>query len=186
MNLGFNNFWATPFYYSRMENDELIQSLIDNFLSKSNTNNFHESLDFNLFDSEEKFILEFKNDIVYPAFKSYVSEVFKKNLDDYGYQMKAWYNVSSTPSHNHSGSNLSAVFYLMVPSENDGGKITFTDPRINSNRGYPTDFRNIFEPLNYQPILGDFIIFPSFVYHYVHASNTKRLCIPVDLFLNNE
>lgn len=185
MKLGFNDFWPTSFYYGKMENDELIQSLINNFLSYD-YDSFHEYLDFNLFDSEEKFILEFKNNVVYPAFKSYAGEVFKKNLDDHDHKMKGWYNISSQPSHNHSGANLSAVFYLIGPSESGGGKITFTDPRINSNRGYPTDFRNIFEPLNYQPILGDFIVFPSFVYHYVHASNTKRLCIAVDLFLYND
>jgi hypothetical protein len=186
MNQGFNDFWPTTFYHGKIEDDKILEDLAGEFFSIKNFYREH-SEDFNLFDLKTDSVLKFKNDIVYPAFKLYLSKVFNKNIDDFGYQMKSWFTQSSLPSHNHSGAHLSAVFYILTGPQIEGGSLFFTDPRNNSNRGYPLEFRNIFQSVQYQPMMGDFVVFPSFVYHYVSAcSSTHRLCVPVDLYLENE
>jgi hypothetical protein len=188
MNHGFNDFWPTTFYHGKIEDDKILEGLANEFFSVRNFDpNYSEKNSFNLFDLKTDSVLKFKNDIVYPAFKLYLSKVFNQNIDDFGYKMKSWFNQSSQPSHNHSGAHLSAVFYILCNNRIDEGNIIFTDPRSNSNRGYPLSFQNIFQPVVYQPVMGDFIVFPSFVYHYVSAcSSTHRLCVPVDLFLENK
>ena len=85
------------------------------------------------------------------------------------------------PKHNHSGSHLSAVFYLLCEEKN-GGNIVLHDPRTNANRGYVDDFQSMFDKVRFTPSSGDVLIFPSFLYHNVETFNGKmRLAMPVDL-----
>jgi hypothetical protein len=187
MNLGFNEFWTTNFYRGKIEDTEILENLANAFFSTPNFNEDNTIKDSNLFECDNECVLNFKNNIVYPTFKLYLNEIFHQNLDDFDCEMKSWFNQSSLPSHNHSGAHLSAVFYILTGEQTEGGSLIFTDPRNNSNRGYPLEFQNIFQPVQYQPVMGDFIVFPSFVYHYVSAcSSNHRLCLPVDLFLGTD
>jgi hypothetical protein len=88
------------------------------------------------------------------------------------------------PAHNHSGSQLSGVFYLFT-DDTSTGKITFFDPKGNANRGYnPAKWNSLFSPLTLTAESGSFVIFPSYLYHQVSFfTGNIRIAIPVDLFL---
>ena len=87
------------------------------------------------------------------------------------------------PYHNHRGSQLSLVYYVLS-EKTETGSIHFTDPRHNANRGYDMKFLPWFEGLKLTVETGDLVVFPSFLYHYVSTYlGNVRIAIPVDLFL---
>lgn len=145
----------------------------------------------NILDKPHEVIAEFKETVVYPAFNSFLRNTLNKSIDDWGgHKTQGWVagygNDYSIAHHNHSGSQLSAVFYLMCDSINKGGQIIFTDPRQNANRGYDTSFQGWFKPLQIIPTNGDIVVFPSYLYHYVTTYQSNiRIALPVDLFLFN-
>jgi hypothetical protein len=88
------------------------------------------------------------------------------------------------PVHNHAGSPISSVFYLMNEEQQAGGELVLMDPRHNANRGYQEQFKPMFENQYYAPKSGEFTMFPGFVYHHTLPFKGKiRLAMPVDLFL---
>jgi hypothetical protein len=137
----------------------------------------------------DKGFSEFKDKVIVPEFNNFLKETLKKPLDSWtGYKLQGW--VTGTKSdyslnlHNHKGSQVSAVFYLLCDKVDSGGIITFTDPRSNANRGYDPSFAPWFDHLSLQPKSGDIVIFPSFLYHFVTTyQGFIRMAVPVDLFL---
>ena len=88
------------------------------------------------------------------------------------------------PAHNHSGASVSAVFYLMCEEDNQGGELVAIDPRTNANRGYKDEFKPLFANLVYTPQSGEYLMFPSYLYHHTNVfTGSLRLAMPVDLFL---
>lgn len=183
---GFNLLWPTYVWKGRIYNKKLADTVSQHILTnygEANKVSSNVSGD-NLFD--DKFFTEFKNDIVKPAFDDYLT-INETKLDRLDYDLRAWvtgYGTSyAMPKHNHSGSHLSAVFYLLADEwEENGGKIRLHDPRTNANRGYTTQFGHFFEHMEYQPKSYDILIFPSFLYHNVETFNGKlRLAVPIDL-----
>lgn len=182
------NLWATPFSSSRM-GDKYREDLINHILMKYDLNK--PPSDFgkhNILNDEDESVIQFKNNVVLPAFNSFLRNTLGKEITDWdSYKMHGWlagavqgYNINY---HNHRGSQLSAVFYLLC-EEGVGGEITFTDPRQNSNRAYDASFEPWFQHLSIEPKSGDFVVFPSFLYHFVSTyGGNIRLAIPVDLFL---
>jgi len=86
--------------------------------------------------------------------------------------------------HNHSGSQLSGVFYLTVPQ----GKLVLYDPRYNANRGYPTSIRDKeFKKIELEVQEGDIVIFPSFLWHESTENTTghPRIIMPVDAWMRD-
>lgn len=144
----------------------------------------------NIFENNSEDIQEFRKEVVIPAFDNFLKETLQKSITHWaGYRDKAWiagYNRDySLAYHNHRGSQLSAVFYLLCEDTKAGGKISFTDPRQNANRAYDQNFFPWFEDLSFIPESGDIVIFPSFLYHYVSTyQGNIRLAMPVDLFLH--
>ena len=182
-----NHMWPTPVLKGKMSNQKLIDDVINHILLKYGQANKISSnvLDENLFD--DKYFDQFKNEIVLPSFCQFYNEEFNKKLTS-NFCLRAWitgYGVNyAMPKHNHSGSHLSAVFYLISEDKNSGGKIVLSDPRFNANRGYKNDFLRWFDSEKYLPSSGDFIIFPSFLYHNVETFSGKlRLAMPVDLIM---
>jgi hypothetical protein len=142
-----------------------------------------------ILNDESVEVQNFKNKIIYPAFDNYLKSTLGRSISDWGgYKFKSWlikgsnsYNVNY---HNHRGSQITSVFYLLVDELGPGGNVTFTDPRQNSNRGYDSSFLPWFDPLIITPKTGDFVIFPSFLYHFVSTyGGGVRIAMPVDLFL---
>ena len=184
--------WPTPVYRSKFDielNNNLINALLLNYDMRNAPSDFG---DVNILDSSDSAIFQFKDEVIYPAFNSFLKETLGKQITDWGgHRLKGWIAGTSDnyslAYHNHRGAQLSAVFYLLCEEQNRGGQITFTDPRQNSNRGYDESFEPWFEDLSFIPKTGEFIVFPSFLYHYVSTYQSNiRLAIPVDLFLHNK
>ena len=177
---GLNHLWPTPVFKTKFETPNgIIEHLLTEY-SDVNKKSANVSGD-NLFDDLE--LIEFKQNVVVPIFKQYCNPYF--DLDKKDYDLRAWLTGYGTgyamPKHNHSGSHVSAVFYLLCEN-NHGGDIILHDPRTNANRGYIPEFDRMFEPIRFTPQTGDVLIFPSFLYHNVETFKGKiRLALPVDL-----
>jgi hypothetical protein len=132
---------------------------------------------------------DFKQYIVIPAFESYLQQVLNLKIDDFKTaSFRGWltggaagYNMDV---HNHSGSQLAGVFYLLN-EEPDSGDIVLYDPRANANRSYErARWGKLFQSMKFKTPSLSFIIFPSFVYHSVEVYRGKlRVAIPVDLYV---
>jgi hypothetical protein len=58
------------------------------------------------------------------------------------------------------------------------------DPRANANRGYKDQFKSMFSNETYLPKSGEYLIFPSYLYHHtISFTGNMRIAMPVDLFL---
>ena len=127
-------------------------------------------------------------EIMVEEFDDYLTH-FGKTLNDWHhYQVKSWVNkyehgAPGMEAHTHAGSHLSAIVILEAGS---GGEIVFYDPRNFASRGYDLQFRSMFEPTVYHPKQGDVIIFPSFLYHSVRATQHLRISAAFDLYLYND
>jgi hypothetical protein len=143
----------------------------------------------NILDNPAEEVVAFKNNVIYPAFNKFLKETLGKEIDDWSsHRLHGWVAGAtkdySLNYHNHRGSQISAVFYILCEEKESGGQITFTDPRQNANRGYDSSFLPWFEHMSFTPESGDFVVFPSFLYHFVSTYQSNiRLAIPVDLFL---
>lgn len=183
----FNKLWSTPVLQSKMD-DDIKDALIQKLLMDYDIFN-PPSYKTNLLEDTCKEICVFKETQVIPAFDEFLKLSLDKSLNDWkGYSLNGWLAGSgknySVSLHNHPGSQLSAVFYLMCEDMDQGGEITFTDPRHNANRGYDPSFNEWFAPLIITPKSGDILVFPSYLYHQVSTYKSNlRLAIPIDLFL---
>lgn len=143
----------------------------------------------NILNSKSEAVEEFKHQVIYPAFDEFLNESLGKKIQDWNsHNMHGWITGTgkdySLNHHNHRGAQLSAVFYLLCEEQNHGGIISFTDPRMNANRGYDEPFFEWFEPKIIVPRSGDIVVFPSFLYHFVTTYQSNiRIAVPVDLFL---
>lgn len=82
------------------------------------------------------------------------------------------YNVP----HNHCPNLLSGALYICVPEGMTGGEIVFLDPRLGLNSTVTRGLheRGQLPPWNrtsipHTPALGDLLLFPSWLTHYVNA-----------------
>lgn len=191
MKEGFNHLWTTIILKDVILDKKLLDDITNYTLIKYGQDNkvSADITNLNLFD--DKYYDKFKNTVVLPSFQKYLTENVGTDLSNKKYKLRAWltgYGVSySMPKHNHSGSHLSAVFYLLSEDNHLGGSLVINDPRFNANRGYTPDFKKWFEKIIFQPKTGDILIFPSFTYHSVDTYYGKlRLAMPVDLILYND
>lgn len=181
--------WGTPISRGGIP-DEVLIPLTNKILTSYDMN--CPPSDFglvNVLDDPSTEMQDFKNQVVYPAFDEILKETLNRTISDWGHhRFKGWMSGSSFGYnmiyHNHRGSQLTAVFYILCDDE-VGGEINFTDPRQNANRGYDDSFLPWFKDLRFSPKSGEFIVFPSFLYHFVETyRGNVRLAIPVDLFLS--
>ena len=178
-------------YNSTMEDkyrDDFINHILYNFDVKLPPSDFGKN---NILGEETEAVQTFKNCVVLPAFDAFLNESLNKSIKDWAsYKIHSWITGTgrdySINYHNHRGSQISAVFYLLCEEISSGGLITFTDPRQNSNRGYDERFEPWFDHFSIMPKSGDIVVFPSFLYHFVSSyQGNIRLAMPVDLFLHN-
>jgi len=111
-----------------------------------------------------------------------ITSVTKKMSEDLGYdktyslQIGTMWSIINPPgssnlSHIHPGCIWSGVYYVQAPE--NSGKISFTDPRTANLMIKPKYIPNQKRPrqcwtkVNYKPIPGRMIIFPSWLYHSV-------------------
>ncbi len=188
MKYGINNLWPTPVYLGRMSDLELNDQMATEILISNSILGTTDTE--NIFDTDNEVINNFKNRIVIPAFEEYFKQVLNIDLKNYyDLEMKSWVTGNFSgyfmKLHNHHTSEFSAVFYVSNEDQTAGGEIAFIDPRSNANRGYELRIRDkLFADEVYRPQTGDFIIFPSFLYHHVLPYLGKlRIAVPVDIFL---
>ena len=93
-----------------------------------------------------------------------------------------WININgykdSNLPHNHPKSILSGCYY--VECDENSGKIVFERPDMQEDyMGSSTKSDYTFASYSFQPNPGDFIIFPSYLRHYVepNMSNNKRISL---------
>lgn len=93
-----------------------------------------------------------------------------------------WININghkdSNLPHNHPKCILSGCYY--VDCDDDSGKIVFERPDMQEDyMGSSMGSEYTFITYSFQPKPGDFIIFPSYLRHYVeqNLSNKKRISI---------
>ncbi len=94
-----------------------------------------------------------------------------------GFQLTAWGNISRRGNyhrmHNHPNSAWSGVYYVAGSSSSDsmGGVLELYDPRPFTEMvdvpGSPYGQR-----IHIRPIPGLMVLFPSWLYHFVHPCNT--------------
>lgn len=186
---GMNNLWPTEVYLGKIENKELLNDFCQYlFLNEDLSTPMSGNLSkVDLLRDGPPEAQNFRDKIVWPAFENYLAQLgFDiSKYDDR--RLKSWLTGSqngySITAHNHSGASVSAVFYLLC-DENQGGDLILMDPRANANRGFKPDFQRLFENKTYKPRSGEFVMFPSYVYHHtVPFTGKLRLAMPVDLFL---
>lgn len=182
------NLWSTPVLTDSMDTsarDNFLNMLLTKYDISTPPSDFGQ---VNILNDDCDEVNEFKQKVIYPAFNNFLQQTLGKQIEDWeSHRLHGWITGSgkdySINFHNHRGAQISAVFYLMC-QENLGGKITFTDPRMNSNRGYDESFLQWFNHLTIEPKSGDIVVFPSFLYHFVGTyQGNIRLAMPVDLFL---
>jgi hypothetical protein len=180
--------WSTPFLQTKMP-DDIRDRFVNYLLTKYDLINPPSDFgQLNILEDDAQVVQEFKEQVIYPAFNEFLESTLGKDTGDWtSNRVHGWITGSgrdySINFHNHRGAQLSAVFYLMC-DDLPGGKITFTDPRMNANRGYDESFLPWFKHLEFNPKSGDVVIFPSFLYHFVSTyQGNIRLALPVDLFL---
>jgi len=187
MNEGMNYFWSTPIFKSTIKNKILLNDIINYILLKENNTDNNLPIDkISIFD--DPFFNSFISEEILPAFETYFKKELNISLDNQNFSLNGWINGVDNkfqmPTHNHKGSHISAVFYLLTEEEK-GGSLIINDPRFNSNRGYREIFNKWFESLYFKPKTGDIVMFPSFLYHGVQSFfGSVRLSMPVDLTIH--
>jgi hypothetical protein len=74
----------------------------------------------------------------------------------------------------------------MCEENNKGGTLELLDPRPNVNRGYNSEFANLFPRETMTPNSGDIIVFPSFIFHNTNLFvGKRRIALGVDLYDTN-
>lgn len=184
------NLWSTPFLKSAWDGDlreELVNHILQSYpLDKPPSDFGH----YSILDDGSDVMTRFREQIVLKSFNSFLRNTLNKEIEDWAsYELKGWLTGTgkdySLNYHNHSGAQISSVFYLLC-EEGRGGSISFTDPRQNSNRGYDSKFSSWFQSMTLNPKSGDIVVFPSFVYHDVSSyQGNIRLAMPVDLYLHS-
>jgi hypothetical protein len=188
MNKGFNNLWPTPVYLDKINNEELVDQVCRELLLNVDLSRMlTEFQAYDILHEGPELFQQFRDQVVLPFFETYLNN-WNMSLENFlDYRLKSWltgaYPGYSIPVHNHSGASLSAIFYLLVDDEIQGGNLIFLDPRANANRGYVNQFKPLFENKKYAPKSGEGVVFPSFLYHQtLPFSGSIRLAMPVDLF----
>ena len=109
------------------------------------------------------------------------SEIFKLRNDKDHIISNIWANINpfggSNMPHNHPGALFSGVFYLQCNEKS--GDLCFTHPAMNQNYHFSDltvrEFNNMNSGgINYTPVVGKMILFPSYQYHYVRANMTQE------------
>ena len=118
-----------------------------------------------------------------------ISKYFQPIFENYSYKDKIelimfnmWANVNRYKdyniTHTHDGAHWSFVYYAKVPK--DSGNLTFLDPRIRKDKSWEERFvKNYDNPFVHSiyfmiPIEGKFVIFPSYLEHFVEPNLTKE------------
>lgn len=128
---------------------------------------------------------KFVNEILIPEGKRYIGDVFNVVPKDIDY--RSWIRITTDGSgllvHEHSNSHITCIVYL----EGSDGDLVLQDPRLNAGRGYPSLIRkDNFKPMVFTPKAGRYLIFPSYLHHYVECHRASLRCVvTTDIFVKD-
>lgn len=122
-------------------------------------------------------------------FYNYFSEVLKEenisqSLDNF-FIPSLWANINPKGGgnipHTHPGSFMSAIYYVDVNEENS--YISFQDPRTGKTGSFPHALLTQGDNFIIKVSVGDLLIFPSWLHHYVNPnpSDKKRISISFNI-----
>ena len=189
MNRKIHTLWPNPVIINSINNKKILENFTSSIFEDSNLDvPPSEMQDICIFENGPEAFKQFRDEIVLPAFKEYfdlieidINKFSNRKVTGWITGAKKGYMI---PPHNHSGASLSAIFYILNEEKDKGGELVLQDPRNNANRGYKEEFKFLFGDKKYMPSSGEYIIFPSYIYHYTLPFNgSLRLAVPVDLFL---
>jgi len=189
---GLNQLWPTPVMLHKLQAGSTDAVAIEVMTTMDLDAPAGEKMGNNILRNPGPALAAFRDEVIVPTFEMYLNEAYGDSISNYGsYKMQAWLTGTGLnygmPPHEHSGSQVTAVFYILAEEEKAGGEIGLMDPRNNACRGYGGKMRDQFKNHQHLPKTGDVLIMPSFLYHYVVIYKSKlRLAIPVDLFLMSE
>lgn len=134
-------------------------------------------------DRKEEFPLltEFIDDVLEDHVKDYVHQNFSrkpKNLTWSAWVHTCLHGQGLVPHYHMGDEYLTSILYL-TESQAD---LVLRDPRANMVRNWPQDMlMSAFSDHHVHPRIGDFVVFPTFIDHYVMASEPDyRVSIAID------
>lgn len=158
-------------------------------LARSNVGGWHSPADFLRWGGSEPDELF---QLVVAAVKDYLAA--ERRVEARALELRlsaeAWANVgrsgSYTKPHVHPNANLSAVYYVDAGDEpadgSQSGIIEFLDPRGRPNM-FSTEGTLKFDAYRVLPERGLLLLFPAWLYHYVHPyqGQTPRICVAFNI-----
>jgi uncharacterized protein (TIGR02466 family) len=152
-------------------------------VSKSNRGGWHS--EGNLFDIDAPSIQKIKRSAEEAVFEVTRKVNSKFKPDDLNLKLFAWMNANPSGGYNaphtHPGAHWSGVYYVAQPEVEEGssGMIEFLDPRFDLEHWKILDASAFRQKLTFRPSVGEVIVFPSYLMHWVHPnqSNEDRVTI---------
>ena len=147
-------------------------------VSKSNRSGWHSK--GNLFESDAPSIQKVRD-----AAQDAVLEITRKvntrfKPEDFSLKLFAWMNANPVGGYNaphtHPGAHWSGVYYVAQPEVEEGssGMIEFLDPRFDLEHWKILDASTFRPKLTFRPSVGELILFPSYLMHWVHPNQSKE------------
>ena len=147
-------------------------------VSKSNRGGWHS--EGNLFESEAPSIVQIK-EAARDAVLTVTNKVNEKfSPDDFNLKLFAWMNANPVGGYNaphtHPGAHWSGVYYVAQPDIEEGssGMIEFLDPRSDMQHWKILGASAFQQKLTFRPSVGDLIVFPSYLMHWVHPNQSRE------------
>lgn len=152
--------------------------------SMSGKNGYHTKND--LLTRDDVILKKFKNMIVEKLNEHSLMVVGQELPDDT--QIECWGMIyrdgDYSATHQHPLADLSGVYYLKVPElKKNEGEIVLLDPRPN---GRFANFGGWDNEIVVPPVVGNGVLFPSWLEHYVrphYDKNSERIAIAFNIFL---
>jgi len=171
--------WSTPIHRGTFDPTELLTwALTEGDIANRDLETRH-----HIFEEDVPALQNFK-ELAVGHIGEYLKAAFNLSYDDFSdIHVSSWIGGTredyQQAPHNHPNTQVTAVYYLMA----EDGDLILMDPRSGANRGYPEVFKNHFYHKKLTPVSGNFIIFPSYVWHAVQAAESTRLRMVVEMRL---
>lgn len=192
------NLFTTPIYNTNLNvNNKLLESLAYKEKEKDKngrlvSNNGYQTkdLDFNLY----KFLFDEISKSAIDFYKNFGVEIKNHQFINF------WINISGKHHYNrlhaHGNCFLSGSYYIKVPK--NSGNIVFENPNLNIENTFSSFFKSDgqiaiknYNKYNaseweFEPTLGQLLIFPSYLRHYVQSnqSDEDRISLSFNILIN--
>jgi uncharacterized protein (TIGR02466 family) len=143
-------------------------------MRRSNQNGWHSDTDlFRRPEASFKSLTRSIGEAVYTVTQKVAP---KFELKDRQVISEGWVNVSDTGAYNtphrHPGFVWSGCYYVQLPDKPRGrsGQIEFIDPRARDAGQTLGDCEAFASKMQYQPVAGTLVVFPSYLLHWVYPN----------------